>query len=101
MVDKGINSQELRVALLELLTFLGSSARGTIDEPKLYGPLRLVEAIQRVINLMDDMGVSDPELNSLAERFIDEAMQISMDEIHCAKFTDEITTLFAIKLRDA
>jgi hypothetical protein len=100
MINNGIDPHDLRIAMLELLTYLGSSARGSIDEPRLYGPLRLIEAAQRVINIMDRLGVSDTELDSLADRFIDEAMQISIDETHCTKFADEITELFAVKLRD-
>jgi hypothetical protein len=95
-----ISSRELRGAMLELLTFLGSSARGAIVEPKLYGPFRLIEAIQRVINIMHRLGISDADLNDLADRFINEAMQISIDEAYCAKFADDITAIFATKLRD-
>ncbi len=100
MSAEEINPHEMRIAMLELLTFLGSSARGAIDEPKLYGPLRLIEAAQRVINVMDGLGLSDDELNAIADRFIDEAMQISLDESYCAKFAEEVTELFATKLHD-
>jgi hypothetical protein len=95
-----ISHQELQGALLELLTFLATSARGAVDEPKLYGPLRLIETAQRVINLMDRLNLSDDELNAIADRFIDEAMSISIDEARCVAFTDEMAVLFARRLRD-
>lgn len=101
MKTEGIKPHELRAAMLELLTFLGSSARGTIDEPKLYGPLRLIEAAQRVINVMEYLGVSDKELNAIADRFVVEAMEISLSETYCARFAEEAIEQFTEKLRDA
>lgn len=37
--------------LLELVAFLATSARGCIDEPPMYGPLRLIEALSRLTDL--------------------------------------------------
>ena len=37
--------------LLELVAFLATSARGCIDEPPLYGPFRLIDALSRLIDL--------------------------------------------------
>lgn len=37
--------------LLELVAFLATSARGCIDEPPLYGPFRLIDALSRLIEL--------------------------------------------------
>lgn len=95
-----VNAQELQDAFLELLTYLAASAHGAVDEPRLYGPLRLIEAAQRTINLMDRFDLSDNDLNRIAERFIDEAMVISTDESQCATFADEMVLLFARKLRN-
>jgi hypothetical protein len=53
-----------------------------------------------VINLMDRLNLSDDELNAIADRFIDEAMSISIDEARCVAFTDEMAVLFARRLRD-
>jgi len=37
--------------LLELIAFLATSARGCIDEPPIYGPFRLIDALSRLIDL--------------------------------------------------
>jgi hypothetical protein len=37
--------------LLELVAFLATSARGCMDEPPLYGPFRLIDALSRLIEL--------------------------------------------------
>jgi len=96
-----IDPQELHDVFLELLTYFATSARGAIDEPKLYGPLRLMEAAQRTIYFMDRFELSDDDLNTIADRFIDQAIVISADEAQCATFSDEMALLFARKLRDA
>ncbi|MEW8959988.1 MAG: DUF6092 family protein [Moorella sp. (in: firmicutes)] len=36
-------------SLVELFCFLLSSARGCVDEPAIYGPLRLIEAYSRLV----------------------------------------------------
>lgn len=42
----------------KLLAFLITSARGCVDEPVLYGPLRLVDAAARLIDIMEKEGKS-------------------------------------------
>ena len=48
-------SQEKRITgddyLLELVAFLATSARGCIDEPPIYGPFRLIDALSRLVDL--------------------------------------------------
>jgi len=46
--EKGITGDDY---LLELVAFLATSARGCIDEPPLYGPFRLIDALSRLIDL--------------------------------------------------
>lgn len=33
---------------------MASSARGLIDEPEEYGPLRLIESIERLVDILDE-----------------------------------------------
>ena len=49
---------------------------------------------------MDRFELSDDDLNAIADRFVDQAMVISADEVQCAAFSDEMALLFARKLRD-
>lgn len=37
----------------QLLAFLLTSARGCVDEPAIYGPLRLIDAAERLINIIE------------------------------------------------
>lgn len=99
--NEQVPDAELRLAFLEILTYLATSARGTIYEPRLYGPLRLMEAANRLIHLMGRMGLSDTNLDAFARRVVAEAMAISTDESRCIEFTDEASLIFARALRDA
>ena len=101
MANEQLPEDELRLAFLEILTYLATSARGTVYEPKLYGPLRLMEAANRLIHLMGRINLSDPNLDAFAGRIISEAMTISTDESRCIEFTDEASLIFARALHDA
>ncbi len=58
--------------LLEFIAFLAASARNCLDEPPLYGSLRLADAISRLIKLAPQIPgyVDDPAFRELAD-FID------------------------------
>ena len=53
-----------REAMMELLVYMGTSAAGLKGEPKIYGPLRLIEATQRLAKIMLD---EEPENENLKE----------------------------------
>ncbi|MFW6072335.1 MAG: DUF6092 family protein [Thermoplasmatota archaeon] len=38
----------------DLFCYMASSARGLIDEPEEYGPLRLIESIERLVDILDE-----------------------------------------------
>ncbi|MGC8974654.1 MAG: DUF6092 family protein [Thermoprotei archaeon] len=48
----------------KLLAFLITSARGRVDEPHLYGPLRLVDAASKLIDIMKLEGKLPTSLRS-------------------------------------
>ena len=37
----------------QLLAFLIASARGCVDEPPIYGPLRLIDAAEKLISIIE------------------------------------------------
>ena len=51
----------------KLLSFLISSARGCVYEPQLYGPLRLVNAAVRLIDVMETEGKVNDDLRRLRD----------------------------------
>ena len=42
-----------------LLAFLVTSARNCVEEPKLYGPFRLIDGASRLIEILEGAGIAD------------------------------------------
>ena len=52
-----------------LLAYMLASAAGCAGEPKLYGPMRLVDAAQKLIRILDEAGILHrDELMAIANR---------------------------------
>ncbi len=75
----------------KLLAFLITSARGCVDEPPLYGPLRLIDAASRLIDIMKKEGKINEQILRLQES-IEEKMNLVMyDEEAFVEFLDELS----------
>jgi len=75
----------------QLLAFLITSARGCVDEPVLYGPLRLVDAASRLIGIMEDEGKSNDEISKLKELIKEKKDLVMYDEEEFIRFLDELS----------
>jgi hypothetical protein len=49
-----VNSENLKRGLFDLIGYMITSARGLIDEPRLYGPFRLIDGVSRLCSLLID-----------------------------------------------
>lgn len=79
----------------KLLAFLITSARGCVDEPPLYGPLRLVDAAARLIEIMKEEGKATPEVLEL-QKLIEEKKDLVMyDEKEFINFLDDLSKKLA------
>ncbi|WP_175059178.1 DUF6092 family protein [Thermococcus sp. 2319x1] len=83
----------------KLLAFLITSARGCVDEPPLYGPLRLVDAAARLIEIMKKEGKATPEIMELQKLIEEKKGLVMYDEEEFIKFLDELSRELAILLR--
>lgn len=75
----------------KLLSFLVSSARGCVDEPLLYGSLRLVDAAARLIDIMEEEGLANDDLMKLRALIKDKMYLIMQDESDFKKFLDDLS----------
>jgi hypothetical protein len=74
----------------KLLAFLITSARGCVEEPHLYGSLRLVDAASKLIDIMRSEGKTSEELEKL-QKHIEEGKHLLMhSEEDFIKFLDEL-----------
>ena len=57
----------LAAALQEVAGMLVVSARGLVDEPAHYGPMRLLDAAERVLDALEEEGMTTPDTPRLRD----------------------------------
>lgn len=72
----------------KLLSFLISSARGCVDEPELYGSLRLIDAASRLIDVMEEEGLVNEDLLKLRDLIREKMDLIMYDETGFIEFLE-------------
>ena len=83
----------------ELLSFLITSARGLFNEPEIYGPLRLVEAAEKLLEIMEKEGISNRELVELKKYIHENIDTVLYGEEEFKKFLDEVVKHLALIIR--
>ena len=74
----------------QLLCYMGSSARGLLDEPVSYGPLRLIDGVSRLIGILEEEGKIDEELSRI-KGLIDQGKFLVMtDQDQFKNLLDEV-----------
>jgi hypothetical protein len=91
-----VNNDQAESGVISLLCFLAVSARGLVDEPKAYGPLRLMEAAQRLIDLAEGCGIRHELLKEVAKRIEEYPLDAwSEGEEEFIRFMDDLVALLA------
>jgi len=91
--------KKLRYELLKLFCYMITSARGCIDEPKAYGPLRLLDSVERIITLLDNQGLADDFLKEKRAEIAISKFLSSRDKESFIGFMDKLVIDFARKLK--
>ena len=95
-----IEEEKLRYDLLKLFCYIITSARGCIEEPKLYGPFRLIDSVERIITLLDNEGLADDFLKKERAKMEENKYLVMQDEKGFIKFLDELVIDFTKKLKE-
>jgi len=96
-MDKEVKSN---IRIYEFITFLASSARGLFEEPQTYGPFRCLDAITRFINLIEELGYSDPYLKELKKDIEKGKYLVLASEEDFKKFIIELNVKLARKIKE-
>jgi hypothetical protein len=56
---------EFEQEFFELVCFMVTSARNLIQENRLYGPLRLVDAVSRLVSVLEKLDLKSPRLAAI------------------------------------
>ena len=92
---------ELYRDLIDLVSYMTTSARGLLDEPRLYGPFRLIEGVSRICGFLNPQEETDQAfLSRLKERIDGDKFSVMSDEAVFTAMLDETVLLVAKQLRD-
>lgn len=83
-----MTTEDLRDELLLLVGFMLTSAPGLVEEPKSYGPSRLLDAAGRVLDMMEEHGMLDQSLQEIKAQIDDERFGPMDDEGFVARLDD-------------
>ncbi len=82
---------EDKKTLFDVAIYLISSARDCLDEPAIYGPLRLLEGVNRVIEVSNsNPSLEDKFLNSMQKKISETVLEVMRDR---NKFKDALNDL--------
>ncbi|MCZ7663744.1 MAG: DUF6092 family protein [Thermoleophilia bacterium] len=91
---------EAGLAFAETLAFLATAANGTLHEPKLYGTLRLMQALDRVAGAMEAAGLTDEALLVKAREIGARVTTLGFDQAAWEDFTNDAVQFFVERLHD-
>ncbi|MBA7567149.1 hypothetical protein ES708_08849 [subsurface metagenome] len=94
-----IEEGKLGYNLIKLFCYMIISARGCVEEPKLYGPFRLIDSVGRIITLLDNEGLADDFLKKEKAKIEESKHLVMQDEKVFTKFLDELVIDFTSKLK--
>lgn len=95
-----IEEEKLGYDLLKLFCYIITSARGCVEEPKLYGPLRLLDSMERIITLLDNEGLANDFLRKERAKIEENKYLLMQDEKGFTKFLNELVIDFTKKLKE-
>ena len=74
--------------IFEVVGYMVTSARNLLDETPLYGPFRLVDAVSRLVTVLEEEGLSSPRLSALKERIEEGKYSVADDPEEFRRFLD-------------
>jgi hypothetical protein len=81
--------------------FMITSARGLLDEPELYGPLRLIDGTSRLCGILEKEVETDREfLTRLREKIDQGKFSVMTDVDTFTNMLDEVVLDYTRKLKD-
>jgi len=94
-----MTAQSLEPKIFELVCYMVTSACNLLNENRLYGPFRLVDAASRLIALMEEEGMESGRLKEIRERIAAGQYSVMDDEKAFADFLHDLV-LFLVPLME-
>jgi hypothetical protein len=98
--DRGKRQEKTKDALFELATYLVGSARDCLEEPAIYGPLRMIVGVQKIIEIgRSEPSLRDEFLESKYEALGGEVLAVMSDRASFSNALDELLLAFADEMK--
>lgn len=86
--------------LFDLATYLVASARDCVDEPLIYGPLRMLDGVNRIVQIAEsDARFRDSFLSNMGPRISAEVLNVMSDREKFKKALDDLLLEFTDELK--
>ncbi len=80
-----------RKDFVKILTYIVTSARGCVEEPKIYGPFRLMDTASKMYYMLKDNGlIDDEEIEKIINNIDEKKFSCMTDEQEFISMMDEI-----------
>jgi Family of unknown function (DUF6092) len=87
-------------SLFELATYLIGSARDCLEEPLIYGPLRMIIGVEKMIEIgKQDPSLHDDFLESMRDAISKETLAVMSDREAFAKVLDDLLLEFSDEMK--
>lgn len=99
--SQGEGLEPIREGIFQLSLYLVTAARGCVDEPHMYGPLRLMNAITRLSNLYSKSNALKPDqfLTSASKEIDENLDKVMSSEDEFIAFMDKMVIEFTEELK--
>lgn len=95
-----MSNEELYKELFNLIGYMLTSARGLVGEPALYGPLRFIEGVSRLCDLLKERDTNHKDFYSRLKEKIDEKkFSVMTDTEAFIGLMDEVVLEFSRELK--
>ena len=77
--------------IIKLFTYMVTSARGCLDEPKIYGPFRLIDSISKLYSVLKENNlIENKEVSKIIEKIEEKKYSCMTDEKEFVTMLDEV-----------
>ena len=94
-----MSDEEFKYEIVKLVTYMIVSAKGLVIEPKLYGPLRLIDSVSRLVDILNRKGLATKELLELKKKIDERKMVLMSSNEEFIKLLNELV-IDATKILD-
>lgn len=91
-----LTEERVRAAFLAMATFCAAAAHGNVAEHASYAPVRLLQGVQRIAQILGDLGLSTPELDEIGNRIGVDSIKLMKDHERLRGVADEVLHMVGV-----